>query len=251
MNRKAGVVNVFATPYEHWSKRDATAEEMLDLVNNRGRSLIEALQINDKLIEVVSTHTEAAARMLRERADNGLESHIDRALDASVEYQDLRDLMPHDVPEALSSYQGEFSENDWASADKAIKAHGVELAEGQFLFHGGRWASGTPVFTTSRPFSTSFCPQVALRNAEWRGKAYDAGRIDLMVVCVTQPKTKAYAYSREGNHGNEKEVVFASGAQLTLLRETHVADIPVSKLTSGFQRQEKVVPAYVVEVELS
>lgn len=251
MNRKADVVNVFVTPYEHWSKRKTTTEEMLDLVSNRGLSLIEASQVNDKLIEVVSTHAEAATRMLRERADNGLENHIDRALDASVEYQDLRNLMPHDVPEALSSYQGEFSENDWAAADEAIKYHGVELAEGQLLFHGGHWASEHSIVTTSRPFSTSFCPQVALRNAEWRGKAYDAGRVDLMVVRVTQPKTKAYAYSREGNHGNEKEVVFASGAQLTRLRETHVADIPVSKVKSGFQTQEKIVPAYVVEVEIT
>ncbi len=86
---------------------------------------------------------------------------------------------------------------------------------------------------------------------EWKGKAYDAGRLDLMVVRVTQPKSKAYAYSREGNHGNEKEVVFASGAQLTRARETHIADIPASKVTSGFRRQEKVVPAYLVEVEIS
>ncbi len=119
------------------------------------------------------------------------------------------------------------------------------------LFHGGHWASDNPTITTSRPFSTSFCPQVALRNAEWKGKAYDAGRVDLMVVCVTQPKTKAYAYSREGNHGNEKEVVFASGATLTRVRETYIADIPVSKVTSGIQTEEKVVPAYVVEVEIS
>lgn len=251
MGRKAGVVNVFATPYEDWSKRDATTEEVLDLVNNKGLSMIEALQVNDKLIEVVSTHTEAATRMLRLRVDNSLECHIDRALDASHEYRALRDLMPQDVPEALNSYQCEFSEHDWAMADEAIKVHGVEIVEGQFLFHGGHWASDASTITTSRPFSTSFCPQVALRNAEWRGKAYDAGRVDLMVIRVTQPKTKAYAYNREGNHGNEKEVVFASGAQLTRVRETHIADIPVSKVTSGSQKEAKVVPAYVVEVKIS
>jgi len=247
---KAGVVNVFVRPYEVWTKRDTTTAEAFDLVNNKGLSLVEALQVNDKLIEVVSTHTEAAARMLRQRADNCLEGHINRALNASAEYRALRDLMPQDVPEALSSYQGEFSEHDWAMADEAIKAHGVEIAAGQFLFHGGHWASDRPTITTSRPFSTSFCPQVALRNAEWRGKAYDAGRVDLMVVCVTQPKTKAYAYSREGNHGNEKEVVFASCAELTRVSETHIADIPVSKVTSGIQTEKKVVPAYVLEVEI-
>lgn len=251
MERKAGLVDVFTTSYEKWSKRKTTPVEAMDLVNNKGLHISEALEVNEKLIDVVSTHTEAAAYMLRQRADNGLEGHIDRALDASAEYRDLRALMPQDEPEALSAYQGRFSEHDWALADEAINAHGVEIAAGQCLFHGGHWASDQGTLVTSRPFSTSFCPQVALRNAEWMGKAYDAGRVDLIVIYVAQPKTKAYAYSLEGDHGNEKEVVFASGAQLTHVRETYIADMPVSKVTSGFQIVRKVVPAYVVEVEIS
>lgn len=251
MGKKAAVVNVFDTPYEVWTRRKTTIEEAIDLHKNNGLSMIEALEVRDKLIEVVSTHIGAATRMLRERADNGLEFHIDNALDRSAEYRDLRDLMPPNVPEALSSYQSEFSEDGLALADEAIKSHGVEIAEGQFLFHGGYWASNSPTLTTSRPFSTSFCPQVALRNAEWKGKAYDAGRLDLMVVYVTQPETKAYVYSQEGNHGNEKEVVFASGAKLTRVRETHIADLRVSKVTTGLRQEYKVVPAYLVEVEIS
>ncbi len=90
-----------------------------------------------------------------------------------------------------------------------------------------------------------------MRNAEWKGKAYDAGRIDLMVVRVSQPKTKAYAYSRNGDHGNEKEIVFASGATLTRVRETYVVDILAMKAAPSLQIKEKVVPAYVVEVEIS
>jgi len=251
MGGNAVVVNVFATPYEVWTRRKTTTEEALDLHKSNGLSLIEAFEVKDKLIDVVSTHTDAATRMLREGADNGLECHIDDALDTSAEYRSLRDLMPPDVPEALNSYQGEFSEDSLALADAAIKAHGVEIAEGQFLFHGGHWPSDSSTFKTSRPFSTSFCPQVALRNAEWKGKAYDAGRVDLMVVRVTQPKTKAYAYSREGNHGNEKEVVFASGAQLTRVRETHIADVAAYRMTSDLQEKKKVVPAYLVEIEIS
>lgn len=248
---RAAVVNVFVKPYEKWSKRKTTQEEALDLINNKKFPVLEALEVNDKLIEVVSTHIEAAARMLRERSDNGLEFHIDRALDKSVEYRALRELMPQDVPDALSSYQGNFSEHDLEAADKAIKTYGAEIAEGQWLFHGGYWASNSSTITTSRPFSTSFCPQVALRNAEWKGKAYDAGRVDLMVVRVTRPNTKAYVYSREGNHGNEKEVVFASGAQLTRMRETRIADFPVYKISSSFQRENKIVPAYLVEIQIS
>lgn len=251
MNRKVDAIDVFATPYEAWSTRKTSQEEALDLMKNQGVHPIAALQVKDKLIERVSTPLEAASRMLRERVDQALERHIDDALEASDEYRHLRSLMPQDVPKALNSYQGEFPHYDCAEVDNAINSHGVEIAEGQFLFHGGLWSSNTPNVTTSRPFSTSFCPQVALRNAEWRGKAYDAGRLDLMVVRIKGPKTKAYVYSLEGNHGNEKEIVFASGAELALVSKTHIADISVSKMDSKLRQEKKVIPAYVVEIEIS
>lgn len=251
MDRKPRAINVLATPYEKWSRRRTTIDEALDLIHNKGFQIAEASEVKDRLIEEVKTHADAAAYMLRMRADTGLENHIDDCLDESAEYLELRGMMPADTPKALESYQGTFSQNDWKTADEAIKAQGVEMAEGQYLFHGGDWSDQGSTVITSRPLSTSFCPQVALRNAEWKGKAYDAGRVDLMVLCAKQPKTKAYAYSREGDHGNEKEIVFASGAQITRLRETYITNMNVAKVTTGIQIKEKSVPAYVVEVEIS
>lgn len=251
MKRKIGVVNVFTKPYEHWSKRDAALDEALDLINRHGLHPSKALRVNDKLLDVIATPIEAAAYMLRKRADNGIEFHIDRALDSSSEYRDLQALMPQETPAELSAYQSTFPEYDMAATNAAINAHGAALADGQYLFHGGFWPGDEASFTTSRPFSTSFCPQVALRNADWNGKAYDNGRVDLMVVRVTKPNTKAFAYSRKGDHGHEKEVVFASGARLTRVRETHIADIPVYKVTSGLRTDEKIAPAYITEVEIS
>lgn len=151
----------------------------------------------------------------------------------------------------IMDYQAIFPHHDAALADAALNAVGVEVAEGQLLFHGGAWDSDASTLTTSRPFSTTFCPQVALRNAEWRGKAYDADRVNVMVVRVAKSKTKAYAYSRQGPHGNEKEVVFASGAQLMLVSETHVKGLLVTKIGANLQELKKIVPAYVVEVEIS
>ncbi|MDG9929042.1 MULTISPECIES: hypothetical protein [unclassified Pseudomonas] len=250
MQRKVGLIDVFTEPYEAWTWRRASQQEALDLLNH-GVHPSQAMEVKDKLIAVVSTPVEAASRMLDARVDNGLEHHVDAALYSSAEYQTLQSLMPSDEPPALSAYQGSFTEHDWAPADAAIKSNGVEMADGQFLFHGGLWPSESNTFITTRPFSTSFCPQVALRNAEWRGKAYDSGRVDLMVVRVTRSETKAYAYNLEGDHGNEKEIVFASGAILRRVRESQLADIPVSKVTLQLKTLEKVVPAYLVEVELS
>lgn len=249
MEKKAGLIDVFAQPYKVWTKRRASIEEAMDLVENKGVHISQATEINDKLVDVVSTPIEAATRMLKQGADTGLERHIESALDSSTEYKALRNLMPALEPEALSSYQGSFTERDWVPADEAIKANGAEMANGQCLFHGGVWSSDNQTFTTARPFSTSFCPQVALRNAEWSGKAYKSGRIDLMVVRVIRPDTTAYAYSREGEHGHEKEVVFASGAKLRRVSETKVAEMRVSDFSMAMKT--KVVPAFLVEVELS
>lgn len=251
MERTPGIVNVFSTPYEKWSQRQTTIDEAMVLVNSKGYSIPEALNVNDKRIAVISTHAEAASYILRQSDDNGLERHIDRALDRSAEYHALRKFMPKNEPEAIRTYQGRFSEYDYLEADSAIKAYGMTMAEGQILFHGGLWTSKNAVFITSRPFSTSFCPQVALRNAEWMGKAYDVGRVDLMLVRVRQPKTPAYACSRNGDHGNEKEVVFASGAQLTYVAETLVTDCFVSKTLTDHTVGQKRVPGYVLEVEIS
>ena len=138
----AGVVNVLATPYKVWSQRNSTEDEIRDLVQNQGWSLINALQVNDKLLDEVSTHIDAAIRLLRVNVDTGLERHIDEALNASTDYRGLLDLMPQRVPKALSAYQGEFSVHDLVAADEAIKACGVEMAEGQVLFHAPRLPSG-------------------------------------------------------------------------------------------------------------
>lgn len=251
MQRNAGLIDVFAQPYEVWTRRLNSQQEALDLVLNHGVHPSQALEVNEKRIAVVATAVAAAARMLEARVDNGLERHVEAALDSSAEYQALRGFMPSDEPPAFSAYQGSFTERDWVPADTAIKANDVVTAEGQLLFHGGHWSSDSNILTTTRPLFTSFCPQVALRNAEWCGKAYDSGRVGLMVVRVTRSEAKAYAYSLEGDYGNEKEVVFASGAILSRVRESQLADMPVSKVTSQLTTLEKMVPAYLVEVELS
>lgn len=250
VEKNVGVVDVFTAPYERWSQRAATFEESRKL-QDQGVSLVESLDVKDRLLEVVSSHVEAAHYMLREQYDNGLEGHVNRALDDSHEYDRLRSLMPLEVPDALASYQGQFLDDGLAAADDAIKLHGVALAQGQHLFHGGLWPNGTARFTTTRAFSTSFCPQVALRNAEWKSKAFDAGRIDLMVVRVKESVTKAFAYPRDGDHGNEKEVVFAAGAQLTCISETEVSTLKVAKMGPGSRIMHKSVPAYLLEVDIT
>lgn len=249
MSSMVKAVDVFSTPFEVHEERNATMEEMRNLVK-QGKSIPEAMRIRGRLIETISSHVEAAARMLRVGVDNALESHVDRKISESSQHKELLAKMPEQVPEVLASYQSEYQVHLLREADEAINAHGVAMPEGQFLFHGGVLLGNEHSFITTRPLSTSFCPQVALRNAEWQGKAFDAGRVELAVLRVQGQSHRAFVFGSDGDHGHEKEVVFASGIRLTLVSKIHVTDVNVVKVSHLLQEFRKKVPAYLVEIEI-
>ncbi|MDD5036602.1 MAG: hypothetical protein PHE55_17810 [Methylococcaceae bacterium] len=158
--------------------------------------------------------------------------------------------MPSKTPGALSKYKKEFPNYNPSEVDPEINNIGESLCEGQILFHGGIWpGNNSNHFKTQLPLSTSFCPQVALRNAEHRGKAYDANRIDLLVLRATSPITNVFSFRRAGtNLGHENEVLFASGASLTLRSRTLVrSDYSAAK----YSAPNKEIEIYVLEVDIS
>ena len=168
------LVDTFSPPYEAWETRDATLEEMLAAQNPR-------LHVDVRLKAAVSNANEAANYMAAVGADNGFGNFINTALDNSVAYKSWRRAMPSKTPDELSRYQKCYPNCDFQLVSIEIEAVGYVVSEGQCLFHAGLWPGGNRLLT-NRPLSTSFCPQVALRNADHKGKGYDAGRVDLFVL---------------------------------------------------------------------
>lgn len=231
----------FTPPYEAWDERAPTLDEMIAA----GTHLFS---VRTQLKARISDAYEAACYIAAVGADNAFGDFVSDALDKSAEYAQWQKAMPRATPPALSRYQQRYPHYDLAEAIQAIDAAGRLLSDGQRLFHGGLW-NGPDRFVSQRPFSTSLCPQVALRNAEHRGKAYDSGRIDLMVLNVSQPRTKAFVFKRKGtNLGHENEVLFAASATLQLRSRNLIrADYLVG--TYGFP--DKRIPIYVLEVDIS
>ncbi len=156
--------------------------------------------------------------------------------------------MPSRTPAEISCYQKDYQKCDLSAVSSAIDQSGSLLSREQYLFHGGLWPGGKS-FITSRPLSTSLCPQVALRNAEHKGKAYDAGRLDLLVLRVVDPATKAFVFKRKGtNLGHECEVLLASNACLTLTNQTQIRD---DYMAAKFDCPIKKIPVYVLDVDVS
>ncbi|MGU3807203.1 hypothetical protein ACVZHJ_04635 [Vibrio diabolicus] len=241
------VVNTFSSAYESWTTRHATQQESIEHYEREGSFLSF---VNDKRIAVIRNHFSAAEYIAQRGADNGLENHIDRFLDQDSNYKSWRLHMPSKTPLSITKFQQNYPQYNQSDVDADINSIGKTLSDGQFLFHGGLWFSSCENEVTLRkPFSTSFCPQVALRNAEWRGKAYDQGQIDLLVLRVSNPKTNVFAYKRKGTRmGNEKEVLFASGATVKLRNRTLVRD---DYVVGKYSHPNKNVPIYVVEVDIS
>lgn len=244
------LVDTFTTPYEVWSQRDATHEEMLAQLQTTGR--MPHSRINDQLQLSVTNGLQAAQYMAQVGADGGLERHIDAALANSAAYGTWRKAMPSATPKSLSDYQKKYPACNFAAIDSDINSIGAALSPGQVLFHGGCWPGGMSL-TTSMPLSTTFCPQVALREAEHGGKAYDAGCIDLFVLRVTTSSTNVFAFRLNGtNLGHEKEVLFASGATLTLRNRIVIRNnYQVAKVTTGVTMVYKQVPIQVLEIDIS
>ncbi len=245
MKRVSGnlpLVDTFVPAYEVWETRPATLDEM---IANGGPGDVKV-----SIIESVSDAPAAASHIARSAQDNALSNHIQTALSKSHDYSAWLRAMPSKTPPEISRYQKKYGKCDLSAVSNEIEQIGSFLSDGQFLFHGGLWPPHGPRrFVTTRPLSTSLCPQVALRNAEFRAKAYDAGRIDLLVLRAVDLRTKAYVFKRKGTKlGHESEVLLASGACLTLKAETLIrADYPAAKC----DHPNKDIPIYVLEVEFS
>lgn len=196
----------------------------------------------------ISSPYTAAVHMCQVGADNGLEGHIDDSLENDKNFEEVLSLMPVPTPEIFVDYKTKPKNINAEELNETILKVGKCLSKNQYLFHGGTWEDGNETITTQRPLSTSFCPQIAMRNAEYNGKAFDAGRIDLLVLKVLYPKTPVFVYNKAIDQNGEKEVLFASGARLKKLWTHKISDNYKVMSKSG---ETKNISTYVIMIEIS
>lgn len=196
----------------------------------------------------INTALEAANHIAVHYPDNGLGNYVCNVLDASADYKAWINAMPRCKPKAIATYQSNYDKRDDAAVNRDILTFGDTLDAGQILFHGGHWTGGTGTIVISRPLSTTFNPNVAFVNALWKAKAYDAGRLDLIVLKTATAATKAYVFNRRGNLSHEREILLPANTTLKFVRETcQQTAFNVTKVN----RPNKTIPVYVVEVEVS
>lgn len=196
----------------------------------------------------ISTALDAANHIAVNYPDNALSNYVCNVLDASADYKAWIKAMPTTKPKAIATYQTKYDKRDDAAVDSDIIAYGDTLHVGQILFHGGHWTGGTGSAVMTRPLSTTLNPNVAFVSALWKAKAYDAGRLDLLVLKTNTATTKAYVFNGRGNLSHEREVLLPANTTLAFVRETCLLkDLNVTKVSFP----DKTIPVYVVEVDVS
>ena len=248
-------IDPFSPPLEIWEEREPTAEETAEVLS-RGEWR-PCYQIKVKIESILNSAYDAAKLIAGNKDENRINHHVISYLEKNMEYKKWRDGMPYPTPKQLIDYQENYPPKDLEVINSLISKHGMMIPEGQTLFHGGIWPldeMGCQVksFLTNRVLSTSFCPKVALNNGDWRGKAYDAGRIDLMVITIKNIDKKAFVFSLdEGSHSHEMEVLFERGVQLNLVSSSTVnLHFKTCKSTSASDIDCKFIAAHVLQIEM-
>ncbi len=239
------VINIFSSPYEYCVTKRPTFNEERDYLEQHG----SRMPTQREVVSVVYNHFQAAIHIAKTPMDGEFEWFVDAALSEDSAYSDLRGMMPVETPPALLDYQEKHTSYNRRHFESELDEFGVYLSRGQVIYHGGLWPMNVDRFVTDRPLSTTFNPQKAWLVAVHNGKAYRAGRLDIFVITVSASSTKSYHYTPDSQHGHEREVVFATGAELRIISDTYVCD---GVVYSGipFSDEKKQVPVHVIEVDI-
>lgn len=230
------IVDIFSTPYSVNTSKNNASEQTGD----------GCLTIKNCL--------DAAKYIAEREVDNRLDDFINAELDRNHNFVAWKKHMPSRTPRIMSRYQQEYqcyNNYNMHYVDNVINSCGIYLPIGQQLFHGGQWWGKGEEVVTKRPLSLTFSPQVAMRNAEHLGKAYDAGWIDIFVVTIKRSDIKAFVFKRHGtNFGHENEILLSSNITLRLVTKMSGSIEKIFYKSDQEGTNEKTGPIYILQVDI-
>lgn len=243
MNKKVDKIDIFEdNPLDIIDIRSATPEEMAEKKDTE-----KPFNISDTIKrEVVGTlkdPLELATAILKDNIN--MEHTINDELSKNKAYKNAQSPK---TPKSILKYQKSNNKKLQDKVNEEIKEHGVDLAKGQVLFHGGlpNTKVGDTIETTDT-LSTTLNPHVAISNALHNGKAEEEGELNLNILTTKDEDIKAFIFNNRTKHSNEKEVLLENNLQLTVKNKIKVREMKVI----GKRGKEKIVPMYITEHEVS
>ncbi|GBR15603.1 hypothetical protein [Gluconobacter frateurii] len=241
-------INFFDYVYVIYKYRKPTEEELKFAARNNILNIYLSRGVECGIKKVIPSAFGAAKHMAEVHIDNELGNRLSNFLETEDEFKQWEKNIPEITPKELDQYQNSYVNSDLSAVNREILENKTILTYGQELFHGGRWDGLVgEIKITTRPLSTTFCPQVALREADHLDKAYNEERIDICVLKIMHDDIHAYAFGNEGNHGNEKEVLLENNLIIKKISEEKFCD---DYKCYVHPNKEKIIPVYVVVLEV-
>ncbi|WP_355582728.1 hypothetical protein [Xanthomonas cannabis] len=238
------LVDLFERPFQPTQTRDATdSERAANLA--AGQHISSALTMEVPYGQEIQNSVDAARWAATHHASNALCDHLADKLPTSLGYKRLRSSMPKTTPVPIRNYRQRGASSRTDGFLDAVANNATALALGQVLFHGGAWEPGATPTQLQFPLSTSFCPEMALRNAAWGGKAWASGYVNLLHIRVSSHDVRGFVCSLRSTKGHENEVILAQGTLLTAMAAEEISPIYVGSMDGS----SKMVPVRLVFVE--
>ena len=193
----------------------------------------------------IQNYKDAVVHMAEKVVDNALENYTDERMESSAAVKVWHEKMPEKTPECINFLQ-HTNEQDKEEVLKVIKEINCTLSENQKVLHGGKLPDTS--FTTKKTLSTTTDTQVAFREAEYGGKAYKNNELNIYEITIKNPKTNVFVTDPEGEHGNEKEIIFAPGAKIEIGKKEEIKDDYVVYLDD---KQNKKVKVNLIQATIS
>lgn len=227
----------------------------LDIIKPRFCTLEERIEIDKKstikngskyilhdVVDQISNNDELITKVLKDNLK--VSTEIDNALKNNSNYKKAKALK---TPKSLLNYQ---KTNNKAHMDKInvdIIESGVILSPGQEVIHGGLPNTKVgDVIITTQTLSTTLDPNIAVNNADYLDKAYEAEELNINILKIESDDIHALVFNGKTKMGHEKEVILEKGLELVIEERTKVSEIERVKEDGS----KKMISKYVTKISV-
>lgn len=201
--------------YNSWD-----TEEQIDIIKNNLRKAFSG--------------DELAILMSHSHDDSALPNALHDNLEKNTPYKTAKKLSPYlkDVP-AILRYRNRYKSHKSTEVISEILNAGVSLPAGQILFHGGPWPGSSfvppvgAVFATSKPLSTTLCPQVAAVHSLYEPKGF------IWIIKISTNIPCFVFNNKNSSHGHEFEILLPP-INISCIRVEKGTKIPILHVLASF-----------------
>lgn len=227
------IINILNPPIPIVETREPTQEE----IQRFGfRCVVTGIDVP---IGLITTAYDLAVAIIKHDIEANT---VDRVI---LENSTYKKYQAKKTPQVLLDYQKTNNKQLQNDVNSAVLTNGMNLALGQFLFHGGNLThlNGSATLGT---LSTTLHPSVAISNALHKSKAFNDVLLILNILTIKNSNIKGFIFNNRTSMSHEREILLQQGLRLNFVSEAHIKDLDAC----NGQFDRKMIPVKIMTYEV-